>query len=397
MQLNFRSLSEDRPGKAWSKVFAHGWPGWSEWFQARIKDGGPDLRESRRALRRHMPEFETLWDDLCLACGADDEAAQFLSFWSPPRYLVNCSQAVMVDEDGPLLIRNYDLDPDLNEATLLSTSWRGRRVVGMVEAMAGLADGMNDAGLAASLTFGGRVERQSGFGIPLIMRYVLEMCTTTADAIEALRSVPSHMSYNVTVIDKSGDWATVFLAPDRPAIVNRQAWATNHQLGVEWPRHGRVSNTLGRARHLEALLERPDLDGDMLGREFLSPPLFSTNYRQGFGTVYTTCYRPTQGKVSLSWKDGTCEQFSLPNIPEKHRPIRYSDSGSAAVNTTFAASGDPASPWYQDFLNGLPANLPGPDGSEHTRRAAFWRRNHLGQDRDWSNLNSISDEIPKEE
>lgn len=50
----------------------------------------------------------------------------FLSFWSPPRYLINCTQLAFVDDDGPLLIRNYDLDPSLNETTMLRTRWLGR-------------------------------------------------------------------------------------------------------------------------------------------------------------------------------------------------------------------------------------------------------------------------------
>ncbi len=397
MQLNFRSLSEDRPGDAWRRVFSHGWPGWSEWFAARRADVSPDLREARRVIRRHMPEYEGLWDELAATCGADDEAAQFLSFWSPPRYLVNCSQAVIVDQDGPLLIRNYDLDPDLNEATLLSTNWRGRRVVGMVEAMAGLADGMNDAGLAASLTFGGRIVTQSGFGIPLIMRHILEVCTDVQDATEALRSVPSHMSYNITVVDKSGDWATVFLAPDRPAIVKRQPWATNHQLGVEWPRHGRISNTLGRARHLEQLLAQKDINGTALAGEFHNPPLFSCNYAQGFGTVYTASYRPASGDVSLSWRDGTTERWQIDNVTERHRSVRYGEGGSETIGTPVIQRDDPVPHWYPSFLNTLAPNLPDPDGAEQARLAAFWRRNHLGNDRDWSNLNSISDPNLKEE
>lgn len=202
-QLTFRSLTENAPGTAWQRVVAHGWPGWREWFTER---GGGDLSlaEARRALRRHMPEFETLWDELAEVADAGDTLRRFLGFWCPPRYLVNCSQAVLIDEDGPLLSRNYDLDPALNEATLLTTNWRGTRVIGMVEGMAGLADGMNEHGLAASLTFGGRVEVGKGFGIPLIMRYVLQMCRDVADAIEALRAVPSHMSYNITLADASG-------------------------------------------------------------------------------------------------------------------------------------------------------------------------------------------------
>jgi len=331
MQLNFRSLAEDAPADALRQVFSHGWPGWSDWMRKRHTIGATDLRNARLALRRHMPEFETLWDKWVETCGDDDDIALFLSFWSPPRYLVNCSQAVIVDADGPQLIRNYDLDPKLNESTLLSTKWRGRRVVGMVEGMVGLADGMNDAGLVASLTFGGRVVSAAGFGIPMIIRYVLEMCVDVQQAVEALRSVPCHMSYNVTVADASGAWATVFLAPDRPAIVTHSPFATNHQIGVEWPRHGRFSNTQGRADHLEELFRDPTMTADRLLGEFLTSPLASTGYDRGFGTVYTAVYRPLARSVSLAWMDGTRDEWQLDAVDRRERMVHFSAAGSRSV------------------------------------------------------------------
>jgi predicted choloylglycine hydrolase len=331
MQLNFNSLAEDQPSGALRQVFARGWPGWSRWLSKRRTARTTDLRDARLALRRHMPEFETLWDKWVNVCGADDDAALFLSFWSPPRYLVNCSQAVLIDADGPLLIRNYDLDPQLNEATLFSTGWRGRRVAGMVDGIVGLADGMNDAGLAVSLTFGGRTACAPGFGIPLIVRYVLEMCVDVQQAIEALRAVPSHMSYNVTVVDAAGDWATVYLAPDRPTIVTRTPYATNHQIGVEWPRHGRFSNTQGRSDHLEALLNDPaTTPGSLLG-EFLTAPLASTRYSRGFGTVYTAAYRPHGGSISLSWMDGSHEAWTLGSVDRRERLVEFTSAGSRSL------------------------------------------------------------------
>ncbi len=393
MHLNFRGLSEETPDRVWRKVFAHGWPGWSEWYGARSK-GEPSLQDARRALRRHMPEYETLWDELNTACGADDEAARFLSFWCPPRYLVNCSQAVLIDQDGPLLIRNYDLDPALNEATLLSTKWRGRRVIGMVEAMAGLSDGMNDAGLAVSLTFGGRVITQSGFGIPLILRYVLEMCASVQDAVEALRAIPSHMSYNITVIDKTGDWATVYLAPDRPAIVSRQAWATNHQLGVEWPRHGRISNTIGRGEHLQGLLCETTPSADALIAGFTRPPLFSTNYSQGFGTVYTAIYRPMLGTVQLRWRDGTVLDRHIDDTAPCNQLIHYDGHGSIGINDPNAESDQPE--WIKAYLRSAHpqknSTTPQDEEAARTRRAAFWRRNSWDQDQDWQNLTPLDQE-----
>ncbi|PVA10951.1 hypothetical protein DC366_03965 [Pelagivirga sediminicola] len=331
MQLNFTSLAEDRPSGALREVFARGWPGWSDWQRTRRTAAPADLRDARLALRRHMPEFETLWDRWVRLCGDDTDAALFLSFWSPPKYLVNCSQAVLVDADGPLLIRNYDLDPQLNEATLLSTGWRGRRVAGMVEGIVGLADGMNDAGLAVSLTFGGRPVSAAGFGIPLIVRYVLEMCVDVPQAVEALRAVPSHMSYNLTVADASGDWATVYVSPDRPAIVTRTPFATNHQLGVEWPHHGRFSNTQGRSDHLEHLLSDPSLTAAELEAAFLTSPLASTRYDKGFGTVYTACYRPAAGTISLAWMDGTREDWTLDAIDSRARLVAFNETGSRSV------------------------------------------------------------------
>lgn len=328
MHLTFTSLAEDRPDAALRAVFARGWPGWSGWMQKHRAAQTGDLRDARLGLRRHMPEFESLWDRWIRLCGDSEDVALFLSFWSPPRYLVHCSQAVIVDRDGPCLIRNYDLDPALNESTLLSTEWRGRRVAGMVEGIVGLADGMNDAGLAASLTFGGRPVSAEGFGIPIIVRYVLEMCVDVSQAIEALRAVPSHMSYNVTVADAAGDWATVYLAPDRPAIVTRQPYATNHQLGVEWPRHGQFSNTEGRSDHLKTLLSRPAMTAARLEGEFLTAPLASTRYDKGFGTVYTAAYRPAAQTVTLSWMDGTREAWHLGAVDPRARRIEFTGKGS---------------------------------------------------------------------
>lgn len=284
-------------------------------------------------LRRHMPGLERSWDNWVSAVDGDDDVARFLSFWSPPRYLVNCSQIAFVDDQGPVLIRNYDLDPRLNEATLLKTAWHGHDVIGMVEGMAGLSDGMNRAGLALSLTFGGRVEHQTGFGIPLIMRYVLETCRDIQDAIAAFRSIPSHMSYNITMIDRTGDTATLMLSPDRPLIVRQEPWATNHQLGVEWPRHGRLSKTIERGVHLDRLVAGSRLTGEAMMREFLTTPLFSCGYDRGFGTVFTSVYRPAAGTVNLVWGDGAPHSWGFDDFAHRSLDVRYSAQGSHAART----------------------------------------------------------------
>ncbi len=37
------------------------------------------------------------------------------------------------------------------------------------------------------------------------------------------------MSYNVTVLDKTGNYKTVYLTPDKGPVVDNEKVATNHQ------------------------------------------------------------------------------------------------------------------------------------------------------------------------
>ena len=369
MRLNFRGLSEDRPGAAWRKVVSHGWPGWRDWFLRKGGGSGPSLRESRRALVRHMPEMTPVWENLVDAAKGDDEFARFLSFWTPPRYLINCSQAAVVDADGPLLIRNYDLDPALNESTMLHSAWRGRRVMGMAEGLAGLADGMNDAGLAASLTFGGRAETGPGFGVPLIMRYLLEVADDVADAVEVLRAVPCHMAYNVTVADRTGASATVYLAPNRAAEVSDRRVTTNHQPGHAISPRGRAIRTVEREDRLLRLLE----DRGALPPAFLRAPLFSTAYGEGFGTVYTAAYRPATGAATLSWREGPSQTWTIDAFAPAERTVVYSTAGSRALAAGAAPrpeAGAETPDWMADFFGELAGCLAGQ--RDWASLGAFW-------------------------
>ena len=203
-----------------------------------------------------------------------------------------------MDADGPALVRNYDLDPALNEGRLFASAWLGREVVGMVDGLAGLADGMNAAGLAVSLAFGGRPVVGRGFGVPLIVRYLLEVCADVPDAVEALRGLPCHMAYNLTLIDRRGAHATVLLAPDRPA--DRDRGAVRHQP----PARRRVAAARAAVADARARgLPRAGAAGPGAGLRGAAPRCSSRRrctaaaMRLGFGTVYTAVYRPVEGRM----------------------------------------------------------------------------------------------------
>ena len=110
-----------------------------------------------------MPELLATYDQLVAIAGGSDRAARFLSTWCPPSYLGGGSLAALADDDCVRLVRNYDLSPDLNEGLLLRSAWSGRPVMGMVEFLWGLSDGINDAGLCVALAYGGRSDTAEGF------------------------------------------------------------------------------------------------------------------------------------------------------------------------------------------------------------------------------------------
>ncbi len=300
MDLWWRAITEDRPGPKWAALFDAHWPAYRAWWLREGEDARPTYRESLRALETHMPEILPLYEELCALAGGGDLAARFLSFYRPPPYLAGCSQAIWPGKE-PVLVRNYDYDPRSFEGVVLHTRWQGRSVMGTSDGLWGLVDGVNDAGLAVSLTFGGRRVVGDGFGVPLILRYVLQTCTTAEEAGRALARIPTHMSYNVTVLDRKRNFLTALMAPDRAALLTHAAVATNHQERVEWDAHARMTATVERERFLLQRLTLHVEPEDKFISAFLRRPIYSTAFDRGFGTLYTAVYRPRLGEMELRW------------------------------------------------------------------------------------------------
>jgi hypothetical protein len=128
-------------------------------------------------------------------------------------------------------------------------------VIGTSDCLWGLLDGMNSDGLAVSLTFGGAKVYGPGFGIPLVIRYLLEVAGTVSEALTALRRIPVSMSYNVTLTDRDGCVRTAYLAPGQPMEVRAFPLATNHRFDrpVD-PVQGRRFRSLERQEYLLGLL-----------------------------------------------------------------------------------------------------------------------------------------------
>lgn len=338
MTLTFDAVSEKSPGGEWHKRWLRSWSAYEAWFVARGGDAGPDRLACRTALGKYMPELLPVYDQLVAIAGGGDRAARFLSTWCPPTYLGGCSLAALSDGTGVRLLRNYDLSPDLNEGLLLRSEWTGKPVMGMVEFLWGLSDGINDAGLSVALAYGGRSETEKGFGVTTILRYILEVCDTVDEALNILDRVPSHMAYNLVLADASGATASVELAPGGGVKRMPHAVATNHQSG-NYPDRARFTRTYERHRHLRTLSG----DARDLHASFTTAPLRQDRYAEGFGTLFTGEYNPLARSLRLIWSNDEWGH-SLDRFDEGRRVIDFSSASALRAATL---SEDPGLDWAQ--------------------------------------------------
>ena len=328
LQLNFNSISEALPGAKWQKLFNTHWPAYKAWFQSKGAATNPSLQTCVENLKRYMPEYMPTYERLCKLAGDDEIASRFLTGYQPPAYISGCSQVVWQQE--PMLVRNYDYHPNLSEGTVLLSAWNGKQVMATGDCLSGVVDGMNDDGLVASLTFGGRKIVGNGFGIPFIIRYVLEFCSNVAEAVEALKRIPSHMAYNIMVLDKTGAYKMVYISPDQPARVTDKPASTNHQEKIDWPEHAHFTHTVEREKYILQALYDAKQDRENLANSFLKFPLFNRLYSQGFGTIYTAVYKPVEGIMELRWPDKILSQ-TFTGFKEGATLITYTEKAPASA------------------------------------------------------------------
>jgi predicted choloylglycine hydrolase len=302
--ITIHGLRETTPGARWTALFDATWPAYRRWYLSEGRSARPSAAAARTALQRHMPQLVPVWEQLVGLTGDDQTAAAMLTGWNLPAFAPACSQAV-VTGDERALIRNYDYHPDLFEQVSMSTRFADRDVIGTNDCLWGLLDGMNDDGLVVSLTFAGRPGSGMGFGIPLVLRYLLETASTTPEAVAVLRRVPVSMSYNLTISDAAGRTRTAYVDRDHRVEVRPQALATNHRFDERVP--AVREQRFGTGRRFATLRDLLD-DGtppDRMAAAFLRDPLRQTDYAGGFGTLYTADYRPDSGTVHYRWPGTT--------------------------------------------------------------------------------------------
>jgi predicted choloylglycine hydrolase len=314
MLISLKSVEEDKVGDKWQKCFNKSWPHYKKWYVQEGLLGRPGYLTCVEKLEQYMPKIMPIYEQVVKAAGNGDLVARYLSMYNPPAFMSGCTQ-VAWNKPPYSLIRNYDYNPKWFEGNLFKTNWL-KPVIGLSDCNWGLLDGINADGLAVSLTFGGRKISGDGFGIPLIMRYVLETCSTTKEAVECLINIPSHMSYNVTVLDKAGSYKTVYLTPDKGPHVDSERVATNHQQAIDWLAYEEFTATRERKVFLDDLVNEMDISRDQVRSRFLQPPLYNKDIQKNFVTLYTVQYDLEELSATVFWPGRSTKQ-SFDNFREE--------------------------------------------------------------------------------
>ncbi|NBC27492.1 MAG: hypothetical protein GVY08_11565 [Bacteroidetes bacterium] len=328
MIIKIKCIDEDQPGEKWAKVFNRTWPHYRAWYLQEGFTARPGYLSCSEALEEHMPELAPLYEHICELAGGGDVASRYLSMWNPPAFMSGCTQVAWT-RNRPALIRNYDYNPKWFEGVMLKSHWL-QPVMGVSDCNWGLLDGMNGSGLCASLNFGGRNAVGQGFGIPLVIRYLLETCSNVEEAVKTLDRLPVHMAYNVMLMDRHGEYATLFLGPDRnPALITKKA-CTNHQEDIVWPEYARQTQTIERQKAAEEYLSDETMDLETIFRKFLQPPLHQFDVKKSFGTLYSAAWFPDTGKAKLFWKGKELNQ-SLYEFTEQQITVQISKQAESLI------------------------------------------------------------------
>ncbi|MBT4838319.1 MAG: hypothetical protein HON94_13345 [Methylococcales bacterium] len=315
-------IEEQQPSEKWLSFYKSSIEGYKKWFLKEGEFNRPNYQACHNAIKEYMPEFESIWMSLIELTDADDLESRLLSFYCPAPYVSGCSQAVWA-KYNPVLVRNYDYDLALSEMRVVKSKWFDTEVIASTDCLWGVLDGMNEHGLSVSLAFGGASDRGEGFGIPIILRYILEFCKTTSEAVAVLQKVPTHMAYNVTLFDANYTVNTVEINPGQMTRVSHIPLAVNHQGDFELSNYAIFSKSYERKKFLIDKLYDPLINIENFIDSFEYAPLFTDNYQEGFGTIYTSIYNPTLKATEFRWPYGVRRYKSFVNFEEEAFWVNY--------------------------------------------------------------------------
>lgn len=292
--------------------FHHAWLAYQAWYLDEGEAARPTYLQCIQAIKAHMPELYPTYKRLTEHLDANDLMARFLSLYNPPIFYSGCSQLVTKQDNCAWLIRNYDFPQYLFEGQVMLSQWNEKKVLGMTDCLWGILDGINEDGLACSLNFGGHGVKGEGFGITIVLRYLLETCSNVEQAINKLKTIPVHLDYTLALVDTSGEHRTVYLSPGNSPVITNHYISANHQVVVENEKELFLPDSIERLAKLEEI-SCNYTEPYQIASQFLQPPLYRSHQEHRYGTLYTSMYDCVNKQAHYIWP-GTAQIVSFDNF-----------------------------------------------------------------------------------
>ncbi|MGB7998820.1 MAG: C45 family peptidase [Anaerobacillus sp.] len=248
-----------------------------------------DVDEARGTFQTFAPHLLEELHGIAKALGiSQDKALSLFSAYDLPILDGLGCTAIMMDQG---YVRNYDFGPDFYDGRLVlrqpkeANATCGHSLFGI-----GLHDGMNEHGLTAGLHFVSTRYHQKGYMAGIVVRMILDQCSTVHEAITLLRKLPHADEYNYSLTDATGRSAIVEAGPFVTNVLEKEhLFCTNHFQRTTGQQASESS--LKRLNYLKAH-EPMELTGWF--DEFRDPesPLFFHDYENLFGTLHTIMIDP---------------------------------------------------------------------------------------------------------
>jgi predicted choloylglycine hydrolase len=210
-----------------------------------------------------------------------------------------CSAVMTADVYG----RNYDFRPRYYEARFILLQVSGTHAsIGSSHQLTGRMDGMNQHGLMIGLHLIKKNPRFPGLSSILIVRMILDQCSTTEEAVAKLRQLPHAMQYNYSLLDANGA-AAVVEAGSGAVAVRTGSWlaCTNHfQSALLRPLNRRVAHSQQRLPPLEAWASGGlSAEAMFTALNRSTSPAFHHGYAGGAGTLHTIVGEPARKRLLI--------------------------------------------------------------------------------------------------
>lgn len=283
------------------------------------------VKEARELFSRWCPGLNEELEGFAEAL--DVSPAQVV-YYAQTSLRPNCSQIgvlpSMTEEGEPLLARNYEFNPEMEDFTLMRTSVTGKYTHLATSVLQfGREDGFNECGLAVTMSSCGfpvganefmRRPKLKGLQYWAVIRSILENCKDVEETLLFLKEMPIAYNLNMILMDRTGCMALVETLDGRMAVKQipdeNGTWylcATNHQVIPELVSCEPVAMRHSLTRY-NWIRETMDKAGKV-NRETLKQMLLSMYpnglcchfYKDFFGTTKSMVISPASGTVEICW------------------------------------------------------------------------------------------------